>query len=398
MRPVDGARRREWIAGTFLLVLTLINVATTYQLLPLLRKGYQDFTAFYTAGMMIRTGQAARLYDLHEQTRLQQQFAPNVAIRQGALPYNHPPFEALLFVPLAYLSYGSAYLLWTLLNGGMLLSSLRMLRRAFSDVGALHPVFIALSATAFIPVVNGFVQGTDSLLMLLVVTSSLTLLMENRDVAAGAVLATGLVKFHFALPLAVLLAVRRPKLLLGFAPVAAGLVAVSARIVGWSGMAEYVRLVFRLEKSGAGGAIIAAGMPNLRGLIGALTGLNEMGRPAFLLTIGCSLISIGAAAWQIRRPEASIRFWFALGAITTIMVSFHTLTYDLTVLLLVVLLLVSMPERTAHGKPSADLIFLVTVYSLLLASSVWPWLGPFWVIPVLPWIFWKCGPAVAQES
>src|SRR5215467_5043676 len=99
----------------WLLAMSLIHAIIVYQTLPLLRRGYQDFTIFYTAGRILQGGQTGSLYDLKAQYKLQQDFASFVAIRKGPLPYNHPPFEALLFLPLAYLPFWSAYLLWTAL-------------------------------------------------------------------------------------------------------------------------------------------------------------------------------------------------------------------------------------------------------------------------------------------
>src|SRR5437773_11185140 len=77
----------------------------------LIRKGYPDFTIFYSAGKILREGLGVKLYDESTQYRIQQEFAAGVSIRQGPLPYNHPPFEALLFLPFTYLPYFSAYLL-----------------------------------------------------------------------------------------------------------------------------------------------------------------------------------------------------------------------------------------------------------------------------------------------
>ncbi len=387
----DRGRRKEWIVGVFLLALTLVNLAYVVRLAPLLRKGYQDFTAFYTAGVVIRNGQSARLYDLVRQYDIQKQFAPDVAIRKGVLPYNHPSVEALVFAPLAYLGYWPAYLVWGALNVGMLLVSLGMVARTFPHIAKLHPAFLLVSATAFVPVVTGFMQGTDSVLLLFALVVGLILLEKNRDVAAGAALAAGLFKFHLVLPIAFLLALRRPKLLLGFVPIAVGLCAVSVDMVGWSGMEEYARLVFRLEKSGAGGAIIAAGMPNLRGLVGVLTPQGWSGELHFSLTVACSVLALGIAAWQVRRPSISLVSAFAIASVAGILVSFHTLIYDLTVLLIVLLLLYTTPGPPVSTIRRFDVMIFIGIYGLLLASSIWPWLGPFWFVPVSLWISRNCG-------
>ena len=97
--------------GWLLLVATLIlHAYLAWHLKDYIRNGYTDFTIFYSAGKILREGPRPSLYDRDLQYQVQKQFAPNVTIRHAALPYNHPPFEALLFVPLTWFSYLNAYL------------------------------------------------------------------------------------------------------------------------------------------------------------------------------------------------------------------------------------------------------------------------------------------------
>ncbi len=111
----------------------------------LVRKGYPDFTIFYSAGKMVRAGMASSLYDESVEFQTQVQFAPGVSIRHGALPYNHPPFEALLFVPFSFLAYLPAYLAWNAVNLGLLCMALRILRphvRVIADQVPVGLVFM----------------------------------------------------------------------------------------------------------------------------------------------------------------------------------------------------------------------------------------------------------------
>src|SRR5690242_18302498 len=71
-----------------------------------------DFGQDYSAGWIVRQGNGPKLYDLHEQARVQSL----VLNREGLLPFMHPPFEALIFAPLARFSYFHAYLIWGLIN------------------------------------------------------------------------------------------------------------------------------------------------------------------------------------------------------------------------------------------------------------------------------------------
>jgi len=53
---------------------------------------------------------------------VQEEFAPEVPIRRGALPYIPTSIEALFFAPFSYLSYVQAFVLWDVLNIAMLVA------------------------------------------------------------------------------------------------------------------------------------------------------------------------------------------------------------------------------------------------------------------------------------
>lgn len=410
-------RRKEWIAGVFLLAMTLTNVASIPKLAPYLREGYQDFTIFYAAARMVRSGQANTLYNLPAQFREQQQFAPNVSIRKGALPYNHPPFEALLFVPLTFLPYVPAYLVWTALNLIFVAAALLLLRvfvapasrrqPALSEVegwgrlgpttdgkskevtiDSLSPAFFALAAAAFVPVARAILQGQDSLLLLLLLVLAFCALEKGNDPTAGAAFAAGLFKFHLVLPLVLLLAARRSKILLGFAPVAALLGAVSVVMVGWSGAVGYVRFLLHLENTGAGGAIVGD-MPNLRGIIAAIVG-HSGGTSLLPITIAGSSIVLLVAWWRMGTVHDSVPFTLGLATVAAILVSYHTLTHDLSLLLPVVLWLFAVPELESNWPAQTDIVLLLLLYLALLFEPLWPHLNQFaWPLLVLGWMFWK---------
>lgn len=388
MRSIEQLWRKERLAGIFLLALTAINFAEVFYLVPKLERGYQDFTAFYCGALMIRAGQGARLYDLRLQYKTQLEFAPHVEIRNMALPYNHPPFEAILLLPLAYLNFFPAYLTWTFLNIVMLALIVAFVKRTFRDVATLDGRFLFLAVAGFMPVERALIQGQDSILLALLGTVALTLLEKERDVPAGMALALCLFKFQIALPLTFILAVRRPRLLLGFLPAAAGLGAMSLAVGGWGGILGYVHYVLGLEKSGAGGAIPAAGMANLHGLIASLAGTGARSATTMWVTVVLSLVAIALAAWLVRGRDASMQFVFGVASVCALVVSYHALMHDLTLLLPIVLLLFARPvfeRREAYG----DTILLAALYTMLWLSAHWWWLSPMWCVPLIVWMIWK---------
>ena len=99
-------------------------------------KGSADFSIFYTAAKMIQRGQGAQLYDIAAQGRLESVLYPKVTARGGTLIYDHPPFEALLFLPLAFISYSAAYITWLVVNIILLLLIVRALLPYMTEIKA----------------------------------------------------------------------------------------------------------------------------------------------------------------------------------------------------------------------------------------------------------------------
>src|SRR4029077_20601165 len=216
----NGARK---LLVPFLTGMFLLHALLFWSLREKIRQGYSDFSIFYTAGMIFRQGHADRLYDTGLQFRIQREFASQVYIRQGALPCNHPPFEAVLFAPLAGLSYTAAYTAWDLLNLAIL-AALPFLLRSYVPLLQRYPTILWwLAMLAFFPVFAALLQGQDSILLLLIFSLTYIAFRKNQEFAVGCWLGLGLFRFHLVLPLMLILLLhRKRKALLGFLLVAAG--------------------------------------------------------------------------------------------------------------------------------------------------------------------------------
>jgi glycosyl transferase family 87 len=361
-------KRRVFLVA-FLVAMTVCNMILAFRLIPKMRNGYQDFTIFYTGARLIRDGQAAVLYNLAAQYRMQQTFT-NVPIRLGPLPFNHPPFEALFFVPFTFLSYWSAYLLWTGLNILMFGSTAILLKTRVPQFAAVSPVILGVGATAFFPTAIALIQGQDVILLLLLFVMAIICLDQRRDAVAGILLGLGLFRPQFVVPVVILLAVRRWRILIGFAPVAILLAGITVAVMGWSGPLDYGRFVLHLEGTQAR-AFGPEAVPNLRGLILQIPGLNAAGLPAHLLILASSITAFLLALRRIQKGRDSILFVSSLAAVTTILVGYHSLVYDLSFLLPMALLLL---DRTVgiggrSVEPStvmAALLFFLTPLYLFL--------------------------------
>jgi Glycosyltransferase family 87 len=390
MLTTPSVKTRNFLVTAFLLAMAFCNLTLFCRLLPSLRNGYQDFTIFYTGARLLRDGHASDLYNLSSQYRIQLGFA-HVPIRQGPLPFNHPPFEALLFVPLTLLGYWPAYLLWTALNLIMLTASIILLRNYFVQLAAVPSAVLGLAAAAFFPVAIGIIQGQDIVLLELLFVLAVICLDKGYDVAAGAFLAAGLFRPQLVVPLVVLLAIRRWRVLVGFAPVAIILAIISIAIVGWRGPIDYIHFVLHLEATRARGFGQAA-VPNLRGLIANLPWISASGAAMLLLlTFASSMLLFFIALRRVRIGRDAAIFTTSLAAVTTVLVSFHALVYDLTLLFPMLLFLlagtVSKERKTVDPQTMLLLFvcFLAPLYVFLLFETD----RFFWFSLIVLWLYFR---------
>src|ERR1700730_10463414 len=209
--------------------------------------GLPDFSIFYTAGRILRAGHGARLYDDTLQESLQRSFSPHAMERRGSiLPYNHPPFEALLFVPLARFSYVTAYAIWLGINLILLFSVPLLLRPRLSVLGKAPVYLWVLACLGFFPIFMALLQGQDSIVLLFLYCLVFLGLRRNAEFSGGSWLGLGVFKYHLVVPFGVPL-LRRKKLVAGFMAVVVLLGLISLAVTGWQGLLSYPRYVWGTE-------------------------------------------------------------------------------------------------------------------------------------------------------
>lgn len=333
---------QKWKRRTvlFLAAMVVLHGTLFWQLRGRVLSGYGDFTILYSAGRIVAAGLGRQLYDSALQYRTQLEFAPHVEVRNGALPYNHPPFEAVLFVPLAKLPYRSAYFTWIGVN---LLVLIFIYRRLRPQVGFLQEQSLGLwllASLGYFPVFIALLQGQDILLLLLLYALTYPALKRGADLAAGCWLGLGLFRPQEVFPLVlVLLFCRRWKVLTGFTAVAIALAVASVATIGWRETLAYPRFVWTMENS-RNGVIAPIDMPNLRGLASLLVGTLGRRWETFL----SSALSVAAILWagvgwkRASRPQ-DLDLGFALALVVTLLASYHAYPYDLSVLLIAMVLI-----------------------------------------------------------
>ncbi len=304
--------------------------------------GYADFSTFYTAGKIVQRGQGHQLYDLALQTQVQREFSQAAVLRNRALPYLRPPFEALIFLPLSYLPYVRAYEVWGGLSVLLVGLTAALLRSRIPDRPAI-PWWIYYPAYfSYWPIAYGFALGQDCSLFLFLFALVMICLHEGRDFLAGCFLGLALIKFQLVVPLLfVLLLKRQFRALAGFSFVGTLLTGVGLAVVGWEGLKAYPAYLWRLNHTPAAAGIFPSMMPSLRGLVQGWIDPMHSSRILDLITglLSLAVLSWAARQWHTTAPRQSkiYRAGVATVFLATLLAGYHAFSYDLSLLCPVVL-------------------------------------------------------------
>ncbi len=369
-------------AGLALLLLCLVNWLTVRPLVTDPNQmGAQDFSIFYMGSKVLLNDQPSHLYDLNVQARYH-----TAPYRQHPLPFDHPAYELILFLPLSLLSFTHAFWLWGAINAALTLVICLLLSPHLSHFPRPAAAWTFAAAMASFPLLWTLCGGQDSILLLLIFTLVFLRLKSGQDLVAGMILATGLFKFPLIVPFVVAFLLRgKWKFLAGFAAGAAGVAGLSVLMTGIAGARQYVQLLSLLASHPQVGYINLVYMPDVRGFLLTLLTGHGVRRWEFEVISGVlSVLLLAVPSLAFRGREHAERFdlWFGLNLTIALMVSPHLYWHDLSVLLLAVFLATNVLLRVGFKYR------LSWIFALAWAAaygSAWP-IAQTW-LKVYPSVF-----------
>jgi hypothetical protein len=335
-------RLRLYLGG-----LLVLQVIMCLSFLSSVREGYVDLRSYYTAGYLVRTGDAAHAYDYDTEKRIQSTVVtPNA---KTALLMFAPPFTALLFAPLTLAPFRIAFLIFFAVNLLLLALVILAMRPQLESLSQRWRPFPALLFLSFLPVGFTLMMGQISIMLLLLYCLCYIANQKDKPFVAGLLLSLALMKFQIALPAALLfLAWRQWRFFSGFLVGATALTALSAWIIGIGNFLPYLRSLLVSSHAAstdpsaqADWAIYPYRMPNLYGLFISLSGGAHWG---MTLTILASALLIVWAIFQ--RPS------LPLALLTGLLVSYHLYICDLTLLLLPLSLIANQALSETGSVPA----------------------------------------------
>jgi hypothetical protein len=331
-----------------------------------------DFSLTYVGATIVRQGLGHSLYDI----ALQKQVRDSLFTHPSPLLFEHPPFEALIFSPLAALPFRTAYLIWALFNAALwmlLIIFLRLhLRWPREDLGYVMLWLL------FAPLAVALYQGQSSLVVLALYTLAFVCLKHSQDFPAGMALGFGLFKFQFVLPFALIFLVRRKwRFLVGFTASALLLGVFSMFTVGGRGLAEYARFLLTIGSNPQNESFgSAVDMPTLYGLVHAIfrgrIGYTELNVAVAFLSI--LLLGLVAWRWNTTNEIRGFDFMFSAAIAASLVAGSHMFTHDFSPLVLPMFLVagqLSSPNFPLSGRVvirlALALLWTFPIYFLCVA-------------------------------
>jgi hypothetical protein len=343
-----------------------------------------DFGAMYSAAFIVREGRAGKLYDTSEQARVEKRLLN----REPPLLIVHPPFEAFFFTPLTRFSLVGAYKIWSVFNVSLWILFCHLLYYHAPVPKRLGSYMVA--CFGFPPAWTALADGQTSLLILFIYALVFMALRRRWEFAAGILLGVGLIRFQLVLPFVLICLLRRKwRLTAGFAVVALALGGVSVAAVGLPAMSSYGKLIIDVVKNPGNPAhsgVLPRDMPSLRGCLDTiLSGTRALRwtRPIVVL-VSLSLLSLTASRWRRNDKDdksGSENLTFAAALAVALITSFHLFYYDLSLMLLPILLVLGS-VRWKEGTRWHLLLALSMVLLYIPLPVAWAF-GLYHIIYVL---------------
>ncbi len=348
-----------FIAGSL-----IFHLAILWESRKEIAAGYGDFIIFYTGAQIINDGRANELYNVETQNAYQAKF--DVPQLEWPLPFNHAPYELLLFLPLARLTYPLAHAIWSGMNVIFLALILRIL---LHYIDSEHRVFIGAAVLAWFPTMETLRLGQDSIMSTLLLLAVFVNLKRGREGMAGFYLALGLYKPQLVLPMAgVLLVARRWNSLAAFSFTGVMLAALSLAMVGWRGVFELISILRSMDNYSY--IIYPANMSNIRGLSHLLFQGGTLERMSVFLIVIVSLGLYGYCLHLWRREFDALKLGFdlqfSLTVVTTVLMSYHLYPHDLFPLILALTVFFRYFVLGATTRQTTRIAFFLLIALLLL--------------------------------
>lgn len=300
-----------------------------------------DFIAFYTGSKLLyESFTAETLYSFSNQMLFQSELLGVSANELPFLPFVYPPIVALIFIPFSFLSLPQAFCAWSLTSFILFLLGLELVIRALDYQFPFSRMLFYLGAVAFTPfTIETLAGGQLSAIGVFILGVAFYLIRKERFFSAG--LTTSFLYFKaplFILLIISLLLILPRRFLGGLAIGGAFIICAEVLCLGINGILHYTRFVLIYLQGQT--PTLDYTLPSSLGM-GIFSLLQDYSPYALYFTILCSIAWLFLFAQNVRKNLFSMNDAFSLSLIASIGLSIQVNNYDLSLLTIPLLIIIS---------------------------------------------------------
>ncbi len=361
-----------------------------------------DFVTFYFAGKIIKEKNGEKIYDPAYQKQVQDQILAPEKIK-GLLYYINPPSVAVAYSFFPFLPYRVAYHLHTLIMILFFVLGILILKPQLKGFSSNWWV-AGLLGMVWFPMMHTIIGGQNAALTFFLLSWGYVEIVKNRQGIAGVPLGLLLFKPQYAVPLLGLLILRKRWRTFAVAfLIGAGHYFLGAFFCGWDWplrMLDSVGNLYHSQERIAGGTTHISIVEVIDfSLIQPLENLQVEERfLTFIYCIGYGIVGGVVLClimlWRKAIPQREdFRLFWALATAATLLISLHTQYYDLSLLILPVLLILDFQLLRGYSASNFQRIMLLVgfIFYPIYGFSQYIHFQPLALVPVcvFAWAYWE---------
>jgi hypothetical protein len=356
---------RKYFAGTLIVVYIFYIVFVVSRYIKSPNYLYQTdlMASFLTGAMVIREGDADKLYNLDTQLEYQNKVTVPV-IRNKLLPFRNTPLVGFFYIPLTFLTLKNAFIVVFVFNILLLIFFNKLFIRFTGKSN--NTLLLWMISLFFWPSVATLLTGQNTGAFLVLLTLIYILILKKRYFLSGVVGSFMLLRPQCILFLPFLLPFigEKKKFLIGFLTFAFLLLIANIIVSGYPVLLKYPNFVMASE------------IPEFGNRLNKITSVYFLFKQYFPNTsssagvlINCILYTFVLILCYLFNNKSSFDKNYIIGILAISIFSIHSLSHDLIVLLIPIYLLLTKDKRSLSENVLVTLLFLSPIMTLFINAT-----------------------------
>jgi hypothetical protein len=323
-----------------------------------------DFGSLYTSFVDMRAAIFGKISEINLHAIYQHGLLGGINLSGGIYPLQYPPIIALVFSPLSFLPFNLAFIIWTIIEVGLLIWLIYLFDRLFSEWSRQERLVLIVTLLAFFPLTETILTGQFSLFLSICLVQVFLSMKNNRPIHAGIWMALLLIKPQMVLiPGLMLLNKRFWRGAVSAALTYIALLIFTSLLFGLEPWIKYFQLLVNMNINYKSFSFIPEIEYTLKGMLTKIL-VNSQSSTVTLLSNIALLLGMGFVLylWLTRMPTTlpRLKLFFAFTLVISVLLSLHIYNHDDLVLVLPTALFYDYLRQMRFNRKGYSILLMVS--------------------------------------